>query len=798
MTRQRKILYWTVGVCAALLALLVTAVLLLPRLVNTELVRSKIESTISQDLGGTLTYDRVALSILPRPRIILRRLKVEIPGKTSAALASLDIYPALLPLLHGDLQITEVHLERPGVTIVLPEVPGPVRKLKGSASGPGNSPEQVLAVATKKMPGIIIVIDEGRLTVMRGDQTILTIRDLNGRVAFLPEEKGIDLRDDPLQDSFRVEGNAKCSIDSPGMPMGPVSLFVEQFEALPRTFTFSRISARMADLSVSLSGKIDNYRTTHRKANLSVSGTAGPNVLQWLRDSASLSPLLTLRSPLALSDTRIRWEQDGTLQIVGNASIKNGPSLAFDVQRSPQSITLKRLAVRDRESQAVITLQLSERIVDLSFSGNLTPKTMDDLFGHEPFPFGWIKGDLKVHLPLDDLTAASAEGVIETEQMVVPWKSKVPFFIDRLVLSALGRELKLDPASITLGRSRGVFSGTITARDIGVVLDLDLASPEVAWDDLRELFLPKENAEGTEKEPEEEQDKPKKRAIPIRGTLRVNVDALRGKRYTIQPVRGTITLDQDRTRYDIREAAVCGIGITGTAVVSRGASDLSLNVSAKEQELAPTLLCLAGSDLEVTGKFDLTGSIAGAGPNEELPRSLGGKIAFAAKNGRVYNDVLVVPILKHKKTADLLGDRTADAKKNGIPYDTFGIRGTINSGKLKVTDGVIKSPLMNLAANGVVDLVNERLDITILMAPFKTVDAVVKKVPLLGNILGGTLVTVPLRVHGPFKDPKVTPLPPSAIGDGLMGIMKRTLELPFEVVDDVSPRKRSAETPLAQ
>ena len=62
-------------------------------------------------------------------------------------------------------------------------------------------------------------------------------------------------------------------------------------------------------------------------------------------------------------------------------------------------------------------------------------------------------------------------------------------------------------------------------------------------------------------------------------------------------------------------------------------------------------------------------------------------------------------------------------------------------------------------------------------------------------ILGGTLVTVPLRVQGPFKDPKVIPLPPSAIGEGLLGIMKRTLELPFEVIDDVTPKGRSAGTP---
>ena len=795
MTRQRRILYWTAGIGIALLALLAIAVMLLPRFVNTELVRSKIESTISRDLGGSLNYERIALSILPRPRIILHRLKIEIPGKVSAALESLDIYPALLPLLHGNLQITEVHLERPGVTVALPEVPGPKRKQKGPASGAGSSLEQVLAVASKKMPGIIILIDEGRLTVMRGDRTTLTIQDLNGRVAFLPEEKGIGPTDRPLQDSFRVEGNAKCSIDAPGMPMGPVLLSVEQFEALPGVFTFSRARARVADLSVSLSGRFNDLLSPLPKADLSVSGTAGPNVLQWLRDSASLSPLLTLRSPLVLSDTRIRWERGGTLQVTGTASIKNGPSLAFDVQRSPQSITLKRLAIRDRESQLTIALHMSERIVDLSVAGNLTRQTLDDLFGHKLFQFGSIKGDLKVHLPLDRLSASFAEGVLETEQMVVPWKSEVPFTIDRLVLSARDRDVKLDPAAITLGRSKGVFSGTISARNDGVDLDLDLASPEVEWDDLREIFSSKKDQEGSEKDQGEEKSRSNKKPILIRGTLRVNVDALRVKRFVFQPVRGTITLDQDRTHFDIREAAVCSIGIAGAAAVSRGTSDLSLNISAKEQELAPTLTCLAGSDLKVTGMFDLTGSIAGAGPNEGLLRSLGGAISFSARSGRVYNSVIVEPVLKYKKIADMMGDKTADAKKNGIPYDTLRIQGTIKDGTLTVSEGVIKSPLMNLAASGNIDLKNDRLDITVLIAPFKKVDAVVKNIPLLGDILGGTLVTVPLRVQGPFKGPKVTPLPPSAIGEGLLGIMKRTVELPFEVIDDVTSKGRSAGTP---
>jgi hypothetical protein len=390
--------------------------------------------------------------------------------------------------------------------------------------------------------------------------------------------------------------------------------------------------------------------------------------------------------------------------------------------------------------------------------------------------------------------------MLEAERVDVPGERKVPFVIDTITLHAEGRSVTLDRAHLTLGGSKGDLDGTAKAEGRSIMLDLSLRSETIAWSDLQELFAPQEGRSGREKKrgTEEEDNEEGQGRWKVLGVLHADVGSLRAKRFVFQPVRGDILFEKDRTRYEVRESGVCGIGLTGSVAVLRKGADLSVRMSAKDQQLAPTLACLAGSDLKITGSFEITGSLTARGEGPALLRSLSGPLAFAARNGRVYNDYLVVPILKYQRIAELLANRKEDAKKNGIPYDLFGIRGSVKTGTLAVSEAVIKSPVMNLAAHGDVDLPGERLALTVLIAPFKSIDAVVRNIPILGRIVGGTLVTVPLKVEGPFKDVKVTPLPPSAIGEGLLGIMRRTLELPFQVIDDMSPGRKKSDAPPAE
>jgi len=88
-----------------------------------------------------------------------------------------------------------------------------------------------------------------------------------------------------------------------------------------------------------------------------------------------------------------------------------------------------------------------------------------------------------------------------------------------------------------------------------------------------------------------------------------------------------------------------------------------------------------------------------------------------------------------------------------------------------------------MVAEGTIDVLAGTIDVTLLAAPLKTVDKVVSRIPILGGIVGGSLLTIPVKVKGPLRDPSVTPLDPSAVGDGLLRVMTRIVKLPVRLLD---------------
>ena len=92
---------------------------------------------------------------------------------------------------------------------------------------------------------------------------------------------------------------------------------------------------------------------------------------------------------------------------------------------------------------------------------------------------------------------------------------------------------------------------------------------------------------------------------------------------------------------------------------------------------------------------------------------------------------------------------------------------------------------MGIACEGDIDLVDKKMNLLILVAPFKTVDRIVEILPLIGSVLGGKLISIPFRAKGDINDPNVYALPPAAVGSGILGILERTLKLPITIIQPV-------------
>ena len=95
---------------------------------------------------------------------------------------------------------------------------------------------------------------------------------------------------------------------------------------------------------------------------------------------------------------------------------------------------------------------------------------------------------------------------------------------------------------------------------------------------------------------------------------------------------------------------------------------------------------------------------------------------------------------------------------------------------------------VNIAVTGHIDLLKQDLDLAVFAAPFKTVDRVLRILPVIGYILDDTLVSIAIKVTGDINNPKVDYLPASMLGSDVLGIMKRTLKAPVKVLTPLVPK----------
>jgi len=90
-------------------------------------------------------------------------------------------------------------------------------------------------------------------------------------------------------------------------------------------------------------------------------------------------------------------------------------------------------------------------------------------------------------------------------------------------------------------------------------------------------------------------------------------------------------------------------------------------------------------------------------------------------------------------------------------------------------------------------LIEKKMDLTVLVAPFKTIDRLVDIIPLVGHVLGGKLISIPFKAKGDLNDPAVTPLPPMAVGSEVLGILERTLKLPITIMQPLFAGEKPSE-----
>ena len=383
---------------------------------------------------------------------------------------------------------------------------------------------------------------------------------------------------------------------------------------------------------------------------------------------------------------------------------------------------------------------------------------------------------------LDKPAFSQAHGHLEAKDFTIPHGWMAPIQIDSLSLDASDKGIRVDPSRFTLEQSQLSLKGDLLFAPQGIQVDMDFASKGIAWDTIEGVI----DRATKDKEAGREASSSWPR---FEGTVRCRTESFTYGSFTWEPLLASVTFSPDNLSVAVTEAYMCGISTLGALTLHGDEILLDLRLIAKNRDLAPTLPCLSETERQVTGRFDLNGSIKGEARGDGLVRALHGHMELAARNGNIFKDPVLAKVFSVLNVTEILRGKVPDLASNELPYDSFTAKADLRNGNLVLNETALSGPTVGIVGSGTLNLIDKKVDLKLVVAPLRTVDFIVEKTPVVKNIMGGKIVTVPVRVKGDWKDPRVTVLSATAVGTRLLGIMKNTLMLPVDLVEPVITKK---------
>lgn len=272
----------------------------------------------------------------------------------------------------------------------------------------------------------------------------------------------------------------------------------------------------------------------------------------------------------------------------------------------------------------------------------------------------------------------------------------------------------------------------------------------------------------------------------------LNTDTVSYGRRVYQGVQTKITTNRLSTEIDVIHALLCGLDLSGKITVnhagnSPGALTHLVFNTEQAEEVSLSIGCLTDSQSVIEGSYTLKAQLTGSAQTLDLVTSKqNGHISFKAQSGRIYKATLLSRLLS---VLNILGD--TDLQQQGFGFKTFTADADVKDSVVHIKNAVIDADNMAIMAQGWADPLNDTLDITILVAPFKTIDTIIKNIPIINTVFNDRLVSFPTRAYGKLSDPTVVLLHPSAVGKGLLNLLERLAKTPGRLIERVDKNEKN-------
>jgi uncharacterized protein involved in outer membrane biogenesis len=121
MERRTRISLLLTGLLGIGILFFIVLYVSIPALINSEVAKKKVYAYFFTKTGGSLSFQESDIRLFPHPHVYFRQVRISIPNKVDGLIQSLSAYPAVWPLLRGNVQFSKLSFESPRFTVALSE-----------------------------------------------------------------------------------------------------------------------------------------------------------------------------------------------------------------------------------------------------------------------------------------------------------------------------------------------------------------------------------------------------------------------------------------------------------------------------------------------------------------------------------------------------------------------------------------------------------------------------------------------------------------------------------------------------
>jgi hypothetical protein len=325
--------YVLLGALGLLAAVFLALLVLSPIEIRSEAVRNFLETKLADALGGRFSYERLQVSLFPRPCASVLGVAFAKDPSLAVTAAELSVCPQILPLLQGELRPARIRADAPDIRFSGPLLP----------AGAGASADAIAPQAAhwlNLLPETDVDIVDGRITLADPSGQVVTLQGLQADVRHHGPERTARLR---CTSNLWKQLSVKAQLRLDDLT-GAIELDVADFQpagllsAMFPESAFKLLEGR-ADLSLAvkpegagrirarLTGQVPSLRLAyqHREADLSIEALTADLEAAPGRLAVSIPKLVTRKPHAAVS-----------LDLVHDASAT--PRLVIDLKGSADDV----------------------------------------------------------------------------------------------------------------------------------------------------------------------------------------------------------------------------------------------------------------------------------------------------------------------------------------------------------------------------------------------------------------------------------------------------------------------------